>query len=210
MATADLTPWIQPGLHALVGVLLACVLWRLRRDPARGWEEQEARLRAILVELRDLAEQAETRARELDERLAARAASLEDLVRSAEMLAAVRRPAPHGRVAYAAAGGRPRRQVADAGRADGSGRFVAEAAAGTTAVAARTEGDPDDRAARVRALCEAGVPLEEIARRLGLPLAEARLLAGWVAAARAGGAGDAEFRRGVRTAAAGAGVKAAG
>jgi hypothetical protein len=88
--------WLGPALNAAGIILLAVVLRQLGRDPAAAWREREARLGALLEELRGLAAEAERRARELDGTLAAHAGRLRALLERAGTAAVPGAPAGSG------------------------------------------------------------------------------------------------------------------
>jgi hypothetical protein len=167
--TLDLaTPWLGTALDGLVIALLAGVLWRLRRDPEKVWREREAKLVAIVGDLRLLVAQGESQARDLDERLAERAEQVERLLRSAQAARPAAAPSERATHESEASHG-PRRAAPAATRSPVS---ETEAPAGASLLE------------RVRALAESGAAAGEIARRLEIPLAEARMLASLVAARR--------------------------
>jgi hypothetical protein len=146
----SLTTWFAPALDALVIVLLAAVLWHLRRDPTAAWTVRERRLGEIFDQLRVLVAQSEGVARELDGALAARQDALQELV--ADMIAARTTAAP-------APGAR-------------------DAAARSADSAAAAAADSDDLVRRIQQLAATALPIEEIARRVEMPAAEVRVLVG--------------------------------
>lgn len=154
-----LAPWMVPALDVAVVVLLGALLVRLRRDPTQVWREREAKLAEIYSALRLLVAQAEGEARDLDARLAEHEERLSSLLRAAHERTASERSGQER-------GGAERTASACAGR---------ERAASPAGAAAAPEPTLAERVAR---LAQQRVPVEEIARRLALPLAEARLLVG--------------------------------
>ncbi len=180
---AQLMTWVGPVLDVAAVVLLTLVLWRLGRDPGAAWGEREARLRAIFDDLRALVAQSEGLARDLDAKLAARENRLATLLADAERAldGGDRRPDP---TAAARVGG------VELGRSVGA----SATAPATAAVEPPSEANPALTAARIEALADAGMPVEEIARRVGVAPAEVRLVIGLKAARiarqRAVGGGD--------------------
>jgi hypothetical protein len=159
MTTAMMTTWIGPVLDVAAVLLLGAVLWRLGRDPGAAWSEREARLQAIFDDLRALVAQSEGLARELDGRLAGREERLLALLAEARELGT--RPS----------GERARARAAKVETRDQG----AERAPATPADAAAT-------AARIETLADGGASPEDIARRLGVAVAEVRLVIGLKAA----------------------------
>jgi hypothetical protein len=168
---ASFMTWLSPTLDVLAVVLLTGVLWRLGRDPGAGWSEREARLQAIFDDLRTLVAQSEGLARELDGKLAAREARLRALV-------------AEGRAVADAAQALAPVELKDEWSGDERKPDVkAPAAPAPTAPAARAvEADPATIAARIEALADAGRDVDVIAKRLGVPVAEVRLVIGLKAA----------------------------
>jgi len=153
--------WMSPTLDVVAVALLAVVLWRLGREPGTAWNEREARLQAIFEELRGLVAQSEGLARDLDARLAVREERFNALVAEG-------------------------RAVAEAAKAlapvELNEEWPADAPRMETKAQAASELDSTALAARIEALAEAGRTVEEIARRLGAPAAEVRLVIGLKAA----------------------------
>jgi hypothetical protein len=152
--------WVGPVLDLLALALLAGVVWRLGRDPGAAWSEREGRLQTIFDDLRALVAQSEGLARELDAKLADRETRLQALLASAPTNAAATRGGPSGRERIEVRGSHP---------ADARGETVAL----------------DVTAREITALADAGTPVDEIARRVGVAAAEVRLVIG-LRAARAG------------------------
>lgn len=223
--------WLSPALDVAVLIGLAVTWWQLRRDPSAAWQAYEARLRELQEQLRLLVVQAEGEARDLDRRLAARAEQLEALAESAGVTGAaqpVSRAGELGPLPFAAASSersgatsaRLRATQVPAGVGAYAGGAVASvgasasaaasgtAAAATTATAARDDaaGSELSLAQRVQQLAAARTPIAEIARRLSLPVAEARVLAGLTTGglASAARASEPSVRPGVATPAAAA------
>ena len=145
--------WVGPTLDVLAAVLLMTVLWRLGRDPGVAWGARAARLQTIFDDLRTLVAQSEGLARDLDGKLAGREERLRALLTEAQAVTS-------GRSAAAEAmPGRPPRLEARAG-----------------------ELEPAALASRIEALADAGSAVDEIARRLGVAVAEVRLVIGLKAA----------------------------
>jgi hypothetical protein len=162
---ATIMTWVGPTLDVLAVVLLTGVLWRLGRDPGAGWGEREARLQAIFDDLRALVAQSEGLARELDGKLAAREERFEALVAEGRVVADA---------AKALAPVELKEEWPDEERRKPDAKPAARAAA--------SEPDTAAVAARIEALADAGRGVDEIARRLGLPAAEVRLVIGLKAA----------------------------
>lgn len=182
MNVHDLLAWSGPALDALVLIGLAVTWFQLRHDPTVAWREYEQRLRELKESLRLLVVQAEGEARDLDRRLAAHAEHLGDLAADR-----ADRPAERGTRGERAAKDRPR--VTDevpspvARAADDEPRItpLAAAMAATATVPpppVPPKAAPSSLAERVQQLAAAQTPIAEIARRLSLPIAEARVLAG--------------------------------
>jgi len=159
-------PWLGPAFDLTLVALLGLVLWRLYRDaahdPTELWREREASLREIFAGLQALVAEADGQARSLDERLAAHAAELRELFEGEAAAREAREredvaPTPHDEPASAA----------DAARARAD---EAERAEEAEEAASRVLG------ARIAELAEVGTPVQEIARTLGIPVAEVRLL----------------------------------
>jgi hypothetical protein len=181
MSYEAIIPWLGGALDAAVAVLLACILYRLGRDPERAWREREERLAAIVGDLRLLVAQGEGQARDLDEKLAERGEHIERLLRRA---ADVEDDAPASRAeSRRGAGAR-----AAAGRPAPPAAASVPAAAAIARRASDRSGGASARPAggslleRVRVLSEAGVAAGDIAGRLGISVADARMLAALVAA----------------------------
>ena len=154
--------WVSPGLNLLAVVLLGALLWRLGREPGAAWAEREARLQAIFDDLRALVAQSEGLARDLDGKLAEREERFQALVAEGRAVAdAAKTMAP---VELKEEWPAERERMRDARPAPAS------------------EPDPAAIAARIEALADAGQGVEEIARRLGVPAAEVRLVIGLKAA----------------------------
>jgi hypothetical protein len=151
--------WAAPVVDAALLALLVLVLQRLGRDPGIAWRERESALRAIFDDLRGLVAQAEGLARDLDDKLAARA---QQLRRLAEETAAAARACEASHAAVAAPTAPEHVPTAWGNAAD--------------TPAARDQASGDDLAARVRALARASLAVEDIARRLDVSAAEVRLL----------------------------------
>lgn len=178
MNVHDLLAWSGPALDALVLIGLAVTWVQLRRDPTVAWHEYEERLRELQESLRLLVVQAEGEARDLDRRLAAHAEQLGGLADS-----------PADAPAKAARVQRDKPRVTDeerrhAPREDEPRMTPLAAAMAATATAPTPPPLPSARkpeaslAERVQQLAAAQTPIAEIARRLSLPIAEARVLAG--------------------------------
>jgi hypothetical protein len=180
MNVHDLLAWSGPALDALVLIGLAVTWVQLRRDPTVAWHEYEERLRELQESLRLLVVQAEGEARDLDRRLAVHAEQLGGLADS-----------PAGAPAKAARAQRDKPRVTDEERSytprgsDDEPRMTPLAAAmAATATSPTPPPLPSARrpeaslAERVQQLAAAQTPIAEIARRLSLPIAEARVLAG--------------------------------
>jgi len=178
MNVHDLLAWSGPALDALVLLGLAATWWQLRRDPTAAWREYEARLRELQESLRLLVLQAEGEARDLDRRLVAHAEHLGSL--GGERAAADGdRPTEASAKTQRRCAGKPR-------VTDEEPRLTPLAAAmAATAtvpppppVAQASQQSPPSLAERVQQLAAAQTPIAEIARKLSLPIAEARVLAG--------------------------------
>jgi hypothetical protein len=148
----EVLPWLGPAFDLTLAAMLGLVLWRLHRDaerdPAAVWREREVTLREIFAGLQALVAEADRQARELDERLAAHAAGLRELV--AEEAA--------------------ERQSRELRRVGPMEPAVPASAADDEEAAAAALG------ARIAELAEAGTPVQEIARTLDVPVAEVRLV----------------------------------
>ena len=178
MNAHDLLAWTGPALDALVLVGLAATWWQLRRDPTVAWREYEARLRELQESLRLLVLQAEGEARDLDRRLAAHA----------EQLGAVGTERTDERRAERPADGAPKsersgRPKSRAGAEEPritplAAAMAATATAPTPQPLPSVHTPPPSLAERVQQLAAAQTPIAEIARKLALPIAEARVLAG--------------------------------
>jgi len=159
-------PWLGPTFDLTLAALLGLVLWRLYRDAAHDptalWREREASLREIFAGLQALVAEADGQARALDERLAAHAAGLRELF---DGEAAARDASDRENVAPAPRDEPARSEDAARARAD-----EAEQAEEAEEAASRVLG------ARIAELAEVGTPVQEIARALGVPVAEVRLL----------------------------------
>jgi hypothetical protein len=173
MNVHDLLAWSGPALDALVLIGLAVTWFQLRHDPTVAWREYEERLRELQESLRLLVLQAEGEARDLDRRLAAHAEHLGEMSseRGAKSTPKDSRP----RVTDEAPSTIPH-------AADDEPRITPLAAA--VAATATVPPPPAPKksapslAERVQQLAAAQTPIAEIARRLSLPIAEARVLAG--------------------------------
>lgn len=154
MDLTNLMTWVGPALDVAAVALLAAVLWRLGRDPGAAWAEREARLQTIFDDLRTLVAQSEGLARDLDGKLAGREERLKALLAEAETTV---------------------------------GSRAAAAPAPTTAPvrSARVEvreDEPTSTARAIERMIDDGADADEIARRLGVPVAEVRLVMGLQAA----------------------------
>lgn len=179
MNVHDLLAWSGPALDALVLIGLAATWLQLRRDPTVAWREYEERLRELQESLRLLVVQAEGEARDLDRRLAAHAeqlAGLADYPAEAPTKAA-RTPKDKPRVT-------DEERLAPRASDDEPRLTPLAAAMAATATMPTPPPLPSARkpeaslAERVQQLAAAQTPIAEIARRLSLPIAEARVLAG--------------------------------
>ena len=146
----DVMPWAGAALDGAVIVLLALVLWRLRRDPTAAWREREEALREIFGGLRTTVAQAEGLARDLDARLAEHHTRLRALLQ--------------------ASGEAARPRARDVENEDDD----APPARRRPAPAARR--DAPDALARAHDLAQAGAAIAEIARQLDVSPAEARVM----------------------------------
>jgi hypothetical protein len=153
MSIAGIASWLPFVVDGTIVALLGIVLWRSFRDPEPAWKEREERLTAILGDLRLLVAQAEGQARDLDHKLAEH----------------------HG--AFAAA---PRTGAERSVSAERSASAAGVGPRGRRGVEPPAE-SADRVVERVRKLAAARVPVEEIAQRLSVPLAEVRLLSGLLA-----------------------------
>lgn len=177
MNVHDLLAWSGPALDALVLIGLAVTWFQLRHDPTVAWREYEERLRELQESLRLLVVQAEGEARDLDRRLAAHAEHLGEM--SSERPARSTPKDARPRVTDEA----PSVSRAD-DRAEDDGPRLTPLAAAMAATAAVPPPPPTPKkpapslAERVQQLAAAQTPIAEIARRLSLPIAEARVLAG--------------------------------
>lgn len=190
MNVHDLLAWSGPALDALVLIGLAATWLQLRRDPTVAWREYEARLRELQESLRLLVVQAEGEARDLDRRLAAHAEQLAGLADSpAEAPTKTARAAKdkprvtdEERLAPRASDDEPRlapRASDDEPRLTPLAAAMAAAATVPTPPPLPSARKPEaSLAERVQQLAAAQTPIAEIARRLSLPIAEARVLAG--------------------------------
>lgn len=152
MDLTNLMTWVGPALDVAAVALLAAVLWRLGRDPGAAWAEREARLQTIFDDLRTLVAQSEGLARDLDGKLAGREERLKALLAEAESAVGSRAAA-----APVAAPSRPAR------------------------IEVR-EDEPTSTARAIERMIDEGTDADEIARRLGAPVAEVRLVMGLKAA----------------------------
>lgn len=184
MNVHDLLAWSGPILDAAVVLGLAATWWQLRRDPTVAWREYEERLRELQESLRLLVVQAEGEARDLDRRLAAHA----------EQLGGLAAERPRERHAGSADGATPERAGKSARPPKEKPRPAADephitplaAAMAAASAAAAPAAQPvaaapaatASLAERVQQLAATQTPIAEIARRLSLPIAEARVLAG--------------------------------
>lgn len=155
MDLTNLMTWVGPTLDVAAVVLLAAVLWRLGRDPGVAWAEREARLQTIFDDLRTLVAQSEGLARDLDGKLAVREERLKALL--AEGAASV---APRTTAAPVAATPAPARSARVEVRED----------------------EPTSTARAIERMIDEGTDADEIARGLGVPIAEVRLVMGLKAA----------------------------
>ena len=156
---------VGPTLDIMAIVLLAAVLWRLGRDPGAPWSEREARLQTIFDDLRTLVAQSEGLARDLDGKLAGREERLQALLAEAQAVTS-----GQGAAEEAIPGRPPRLDLhAEASRAS-AGSVVT--GVGASAL------EPAEMASRIEALADAGTAVGEIARRLGVAIAEVRLVIG--------------------------------
>ena len=208
-----LLPWVRPAFDLTVVVLLGLVLRRLgrdaARDPAATWRQREERLQEIFDGLKGLVAAADAQAREVDEKLAAHAERLRTWVpnESAPPINVEPRPR-HGErrrrrsEARSSRPAKPRRERAVGGR--GVGRVpAAEPLVATAASPPESAIDlpldaTDPAAERIVELEAAGTPIHEIARVLGISVAEVRLviaLRAAVAAEAAGRSGTARTER---------------
>jgi hypothetical protein len=144
------TPWLMAALDVAVVALLAGVLVVLRRDVVASWRAREAKLRAVLGDLRTQVATADRIARDLDRVLADREERLRAAIVEASRLS--RADAPDGA------------PIDHAGR--GLRRPPAPAADGSA-----------ESATRARVLLRGGAAAADVARQVGLPLAEVRVLA---------------------------------
>lgn len=172
MNVHDLLAWSGPALDALVLIGLALTWFQLRQDPTVAWREYEERLRELQESLRLLVLQAEGEARDLDRRLAAHAEHLGEISseRAAKSTAKDARPRVTDEVPSAPHAG------------DDEPHLPLAAAMAATATVPPPPPAPKkpapSLAERVQQLAAAQTPIAEIARRLSLPIAEARVLAG--------------------------------
>ena len=150
--------WVGPVLDVAAVILLGAVLWRLGRDPGAAWSEREARLQAIFDDLRALVAQSEGLARDLDGKLAGREERLQALLAEARDLGA--------------------RASADRASTRPAQTETQHEAPPPAAPAL----EPAAMAARIEALAEGGAGAEALARRLGVAVAEVRLVIGLRAA----------------------------
>jgi hypothetical protein len=194
----EVMTWVGPVLDVAAVVLLALVLWRLGRDPGTAWAEREARLRTIFDELRALVAQSEGLARDLDAKLAARESRLATLLGAAERALSDRdvtasMPIGAASVARAGAANAPSAGPANAW-STGPAIPPSTAPATSASTALPPEADPAATAQRIEVLADAGIAIEEIARRVGVAPAEVRLVIGLKAARiarqRVAGGGD--------------------
>lgn len=173
MNVHDLLAWSGPALDALVLIGLAVTWFQLRHDPTVAWREYEERLRELQESLRLLVVQAEGEARDLDRRLAAHAEHLGDI--SAERGSKSTPKDTRPRVTDEAPSPVPH---------DDDEPRLTPLAAAMAATATVPPPPPAPKkpapslAERVQQLAAAQTPIAEIARRLSLPIAEARVLAG--------------------------------
>jgi hypothetical protein len=206
MNVHDLLAWSAPALDALVLLGLGATWWQLRRDPTVAWREYEARLRELQESLRLLVLQAESEARDLDRRLAAHA---EQLGAAGAERAEERRdergatpPAKEAQTGGERAGrAKPRVTDEEPRITPLAAAMAATATVPTPPPLPGVHTPPPSLAERVQALAAAQTPIAEIARKLSLPIAEARVLAdlttgglGFGAPAPAGGRADAATR----------------
>jgi len=165
--------WIGPTLDVAAVILLAAVLWRLGRDPGAAWGERETRLAAIFDDLRGLVAQSEGLARDLDAKLAGRETRLRALLDEAEATLAA--PAPPAarpdRIAV-------REPTAQPAAATASSAAALAMASGPAPSAPTADAEAAALAGRIEALADAGTPVDEIARRVGVAAAEVRLVIG--------------------------------
>jgi len=166
--------WSGPALDVAGLVALGVVLWQLRQDPTAAWQEYESRLRELQESLRLLVLQAEGEARELDGKLAARADELRAL-HDGPTAATGGGPAASARSVERAVRARAQSfggAATEAGSPPSGSDTTGSAGANVPATAAAS------LAERVQQLAAARTPVAEIARRLSLSVAEARVLAG--------------------------------
>jgi hypothetical protein len=158
MDGTSLMGWVGPALDVAALALLAAVVWGLRRvrDPGAAWAEREARLQAIFEDLRALVAQSEGLARDLDGKLAGREERLKALLADAE-----------------------RAIVAPASAAATTASAIARPRPARVEV---REDEPTATARTIERLLDEGVDADDIGRRLGVPVAEVRLVAGLKAA----------------------------
>jgi hypothetical protein len=162
--------WVGPTLDAVVVVLLAAVLWRLGREPAAAWSACEARLQTIFDDLRTLVAQSEGLARELDGTLVGHAERLRALLAEAQAVTGVR--STGAGVTPAAT---PVRSTRGAAGSDTSEARPVPADRGPIGT---SEGEPAAVVTRIEALADAGIAVDEIARRLGIATADVRVVIG--------------------------------
>ena len=156
MDLTNLMTWIGPALDVAAVALLAAVLWRLGRDPGAAWAEREARLQTIFDDLRTLVAQSEGLARDLDGKLAGREERLKALLAEAESAIGSRAAAAAVSASVAAPARPARVEVRD--------------------------DEPTSTARAIERMIDEGTDADEIARRLGTPVAEVRLVMGLKAA----------------------------
>lgn len=154
MDLTNLMTWVGPALDVAAVALLAAVLWRLGRDPGAAWAEREARLQTIFDDLRTLVAQSEGLARDLDGKLAGREERLKALLAEAETTVGPR----------AAAAPVPTTAPVRSARVE------------------VREDEPTSTARAIERMIDDGADADEIARRLGVPVAEVRLVMGLQAA----------------------------
>lgn len=187
MNVHDLLAWAGPILDVAVVLGLAATWWQLRRDPTVAWHEYEQRLRELQESLRLLVVQAEGEARELDRRLAAHAEELGGLTSerprgrdgaASDRVAARAGKSPAGPPVKPSRGG-DEPLITPLAAAMAAAATAPVTSAKTSAPAAPDAPAPAaSLAERVQQLAAVHTPIAEIARRLSLPIAEARVLAG--------------------------------
>lgn len=170
MPLEEILPIAGIAVDVVLLLLVGGLLLRLSKDPTKVWAEREERLGAIHDALHLLVRQADGQARALDAELAGHTERLRDLLERASVVRATmqveREPA---------AAPKPR-AIVESDLVEEAPREPSRPAPASDRASLRQQ---------VAALSHTGVDVEEIARRLEVPLADVRVLVALEESARA-------------------------